>query len=132
NFSTEALEQGQVRPVSEASGPQSSLVGCGEVCPEEQIAIVHPETYARCSPNQVGEIWIAGPNVTPGYWNRLEETLAMFQASIAGEDRARFIRTGDLGFFYEGELYIAGRLKDVIIIRGRNLYPQDIEDTVDQ
>ncbi len=80
----------------------------------------------------MGEIWIAGPSVAQGYWDRPEETKRTFQAYLAGTGQGPFLRTGDLGFLKDGELFITGRLKDLIIIDGYNYYPQDIEQTVEQ
>jgi len=106
-------------------------VGCGRALAEEEIAIVDPETGTRLGPDRVGEIWASGPNVAQGYWQNAEATEATFHAQIAGEIDRQWLRTGDLGFLDEaGELFITGRIKDVIIIRGANHYPQDIEDTV--
>lgn len=130
SFSTEDLERGQIKLELSADGQQSALVGCGQVCPSEHIVIVNPETCVVCPPNQIGEIWAAGPHIARGYWSHPKETQATFQAYLSEGDEGPFMRTGDLGFFYEDELYITGRLKDLIIIRGRNLYPQDIEATV--
>ena len=107
------------------------LVGCGRALVNEQIAIVDPDRRTRLAPHQVGEIWVHGPNVARAYWNNPEATEAELNAAIAGEDSARWLRTGDLGFLDEaGELYVTGRIKDLIIIRGINHYPQDIERTV--
>ena len=80
----------------------------------------------------MGEIWVAGESITSGYWKRPEETKVTFGARVAGNEDVSFLRTGDLGFVHEGELFVTGRLKDLIIIRGRNLYPQDIEKTVQE
>lgn len=107
------------------------LVSCGQTMPGQRVVIVHPETLQQCSPQEVGEIWVSGPSVGQGYWQRPEETAATFQASLA-KGKGSFLRTGDLGFLQDGELFVTGRLKDLIIIRGRNLYPQDIEQTVEQ
>jgi amino acid adenylation domain-containing protein/non-ribosomal peptide synthase protein (TIGR01720 family) len=102
------------------------LVGCGRSQPDQPIIIVDPDSGVRCASDQVGEIWLAGPSIAAGYWARPDETAQTFGAMLA--DGARpFLRTGDLGFVHEGELFVTGRLKDLIIIRGRNLYPQDIE-----
>src|SRR5437762_889127 len=79
---------------------------------------------------QVGEIWVAGPHVSPGYWNKPDINAQTFQAKLNGE-RQRFLRTGDLGFVLDEELYVTGRAKDLIIIRGKNYYPQDIERAVE-
>src|SRR5207245_690086 len=78
----------------------------------------------------VGEIWVRGPSVAQGYWNRPEETEATFRARLDGTGEGPFLRTGDLGFVQEGELFVTGRLKDLIVIHGRNHYPEDIEATV--
>ena len=107
-----------------------TVVGCGRVVPGTEVAIVHPDLRTRCAPGQVGEVWIAGPGVARGYWRRPEETSQIFGACLAEGDGGPFLRTGDLAFIAADELYISGRLKDLIIIRGRNHYPQDIELTV--
>merc|ERR1712178_436259 len=83
-------------------------------------------------PNSVGEIWVRGQSIAQGYWNRIQETEQTFKARLTNNEKDYFLRTGDLGFLdEEGELFITGRLKDLIIIRGRNLYPQDIELTAE-
>jgi len=106
-------------------------VGCRPTLVGEEVAIVDPETTVRLCQNRVGEIWVSGPNVAQGYWQNPEATEVIFRARIAGEADRRWLRTGDLGFLDDtGELFITGRIKDVIIIRGANHYPQDIEDTV--
>ncbi|MFY9573514.1 MAG: condensation domain-containing protein, partial [Blastocatellia bacterium] len=89
-------------------------------------------TRTRTSPGQIGEIWVSGQNIARGYWNRPEETERTFRAFLAGPGEGPFLRTGDLGFIEDGELFITGRLKDLIIIRGLNHYPQDIELTVER
>ena len=109
-----------------------SIVGCGKSCAEGTVRIVNPETLVNCSDCQVGEIWVAGPHVAQGYWHRTEQTEKTFQAYIADTKEGPFLRTGDLGFLQNGELFVTGRIKDVIIIRGRNHYPQDIELTVEK
>jgi amino acid adenylation domain-containing protein len=123
-----ALECNQI---VDADGDEEActLVGCGQSIPNQQVVIAHPETLERCQPDEVGEIWVAGPSVGQGYWNRSQETAQTFQAHLAGTNEGPFLRTGDLGFLHNGELFITGRAKDLIIIRGRNLYPQDIELT---
>lgn len=123
-----ALECNQI---VDAGGDEEActLVGCGRSIPDQQVVIAHPETLDRCQPDEVGEIWVAGPSVGQGYWNRSEETAQTFQAHVADTHEGPFLRTGDLGFLHNGELFITGRAKDLIIIRGRNLYPQDIELT---
>ncbi|HSP77463.1 MAG TPA: condensation domain-containing protein, partial [Myxococcaceae bacterium] len=104
----------------------------GWVAPELRVEIVNPETSERCRPGEVGELWVAGSSVALGYWGRPEETQRTFRARLAENGAEPFLRTGDLGFFIGEELFIAGRLKDVIILRGRNLYPQDLEHTVER
>lgn len=94
------------------------------------VRIVDPQTMQAVADDRVGEIWAYGPSVTQGYWNRPEETQRIFGATIAGED-TRYLRTGDLGFIHDGELYISGRIKDLMIFDGRNVYPQDVEQTVE-
>lgn len=108
----------------------TSIVSCGRVWLDSEIAIVDPELLTRCASDRVGEIWVASESVAQGYWNRPEDTKEIFQAQIEDDESNRqFLRTGDLGFVHDGELFVTGRLKDVIIIRGRNHYPQDIELT---
>jgi len=107
------------------------LVGCGAALAGEEVAIIEPESLTRRGPGRVGEIWVSGPSVTAGYWGRPEETAEVFQAYISNTDEGPFMRTGDLGVFHDGELFVTGRLKDLIIIRGLNHYPQDIEQTVE-
>ncbi|MDF5732675.1 MAG: AMP-binding protein, partial [Rhizonema sp. PD38] len=127
-----ALAQNQVIPASPQELVAKTLVGCGQPLEDLKIAIVHPETLTNCHSNEVGEIWVAGKSVAKGYWNQLEQTEQTFQAYLKDTGVGPFLRTGDLGFLREGELFITGRLKDIIIIRGRNHYPQDIEWTVEQ
>ena len=105
------------------------LVGCGGALSEHEVRIVEPETRMLCDEDAIGEIWVGGPSVAQGYWNRREESASTFRARLCPDERGPFLRTGDLGFFSEGQLFISGRRKDLIIIRGRNLYPQDIELT---
>ena len=107
------------------------LVGCGPAVPGHTILIVRPETLIECDDDEVGEIFVQGPSVTQGYWDRPEETEQLFGARVEGRV-GRFLRTGDLGFFRDGELFVTGRLKDVIIIRARNHYPQDIEQSAEE
>lgn len=112
--------------------PQNwQMVGCGMPVGEHRVVIVDPETFLSCPEHRVGEIWIAGPSVAAGYWRRPEESVATFQAHMATGE-GPFLRTGDLGVLQEDELFITGRLKDLIIIDGRNLYPQDIELTAEK
>jgi acyl-CoA synthetase (AMP-forming)/AMP-acid ligase II len=115
------------------AGGKAPIVGCGRAVGAERIAIVDPESRVRLAPRAVGEVWVAGPNVARGYWGNPDATTDAFEARIAGEQAAAWLRTGDLGFLdAEGELYITGRIKDLVIIRGTNHYPQDIERTVEE
>src|SRR6185295_10150913 len=92
--------------------------------------VADPESRTLCPPGRVGEIWVAGPSIAQGYWNRPQEAAEVFDARLA-DGEGPFLRTGDLGFLDGGELYVTGRLKDLIILRGRNHYPQDIELTAE-
>jgi acyl-CoA synthetase (AMP-forming)/AMP-acid ligase II len=108
------------------------LVSCGAGAAGHRIVIVDPETLTECSPGAIGEIWVSGPSIAEGYWNRADATEQTFRARLKGRDEGPFLRTGDLGFIQDGELFVAGRLKDLIIIRGLNHYPQDIEISVER
>jgi len=127
-----SLEHRQVVVTDTEDENAVTLVGCGQTLPEQLLRIVDPDTNAPCPPNRVGEVWVSGPSVGQGYWQRPEDTVQMFQARIADSDAdgRHYLRTGDLGFLDGDELYLTGRLKDVIIIRGANHYPEDIEQTV--
>jgi amino acid adenylation domain-containing protein len=128
HFEKKSLENHQVNLPREGS-PSSALVGCGSSLADQEIAIVDP---LQLSPAQeIGEIWVKGPSVAKGYWNCPEETAHTFHAFIEGSGDGPFLRTGDLGFIDNGELFVTGRLKDLLIIRGQNHYPQDIELTVE-
>jgi acyl carrier protein len=107
------------------------LVGCGQPMDDHTLLLVRPDTNVPCDDGEVGEILIQGPSVADGYWNRPEETEQVFGARVDGREGC-FLRTGDLGFFRDGELFVTGRVKDVIIIRGRNHYPQDIEQSAEE
>jgi len=131
-FDGVALEHYQVVPAAAAAPGLRALVGCGHLWDSQAIRIVDPATAMACPPEQVGEIWLKGPSVAQGYWGRPVETAVTFQAQLADTNEGPFLRTGDLGFLCEGELFITGRLKDMIIANGRNYYPQDIELVVEQ
>jgi len=130
SVSRRGLENETVVTVSPGDSDAKQVVGCGRPIPDLDVQIVDPATGRPCPDDRVGEIWVAGPSVAAGYWDRPEESERTFGARIRSEESARYLRTGDLGFFLEGELFVAGRLKDVIIIRGRKLYPQDVEEVV--
>jgi acyl-CoA synthetase (AMP-forming)/AMP-acid ligase II len=104
-----------------------TLVSSGRVYSEYAVRIVDPATREVLPDRQVGEIWVAGPAVAAGYWHRPAETAETFGARLSGDERT-FLRTGDLGFFDDGQLYVTGRTKDLLIVRGRNVHPHDIED----
>ena len=125
-----SLEENRVVAPSESEQGTKTIVGCGYSYLDEKIAIVDPESLTECPVGKVGEIWVSGASVATGYWYRPEQTQETFQAYLADTGKGPFLRTGDLGFWQDGELFVTGRLKDVIIIRGQNHYPQDIELTV--
>jgi acyl-CoA synthetase (AMP-forming)/AMP-acid ligase II len=130
----QALENHQVLSLPLGSDQKGkTFVSCGQAWQDQTIKIVDPDTFIPCCPGQVGEIWVSGPSVAQGYWNQPEKTKETFQAYIEGSGEGPFLRTGDLGFIDEaGELFITGRIKDVIIVRGRNHYPQDIERSLEK
>jgi acyl-CoA synthetase (AMP-forming)/AMP-acid ligase II len=106
------------------------LVGCGRQWPGLDVRIVDPNARTTRPDGEVGEIWVAGPSVAAGYWGRPEETEQTFGGRLADTGEGPFLRTGDLGFLRDGDLFVTGRLKDLIVVRGRNHSPHDIEDTV--
>lgn len=123
-----ALQQNQIIISEKANSDYVTIVGCGCTILNQDIKIVDPQSRQPCTTGDVGEIWVTGKNVALGYWNRLSETQTTFMAQLAIPSSQTYLRTGDLGFLSsDGELFITGRLKDVIIIRGNNYYPQDIE-----
>jgi acyl-CoA synthetase (AMP-forming)/AMP-acid ligase II len=127
--SRDALRRNVIGAPVQADDVQQ-LVGCGRQLTGERLAIVDPETLLPLDSGLVGEVWVAGPHIAQGYW-RNEATASVFRARTASDGAPIWLRTGDLGFLDEnGELYITGRIKDLIIIRGINHYPQDIEETV--
>ena len=134
----EALERHQAVHDAEASDKAvAEVVGCGRPILDGQIVIVDPETRQRCDDQMIGEIWYRGGSVADqGYWERPESNRATFQARLADGDAdsylrtGPYLRTGDLGFLSDGELFVTGRRKEMLVIRGRNFYPQDLERTV--
>ncbi|HEY0170202.1 MAG TPA: AMP-binding protein, partial [Pyrinomonadaceae bacterium] len=119
---------------AEASGGEDArrLVGCGAAGDGHEVVVVNPETLRPCAAGEVGEIWVGGPSVAGGYWGRPDETEHTFHARLADAGGGPYLRTGDLGFDAGGELFITGRLKDLIIIRGRNLYAHDVERAAEE
>lgn len=125
-----ALSQNRV--MDSGTFPQTQdLVGCGNALGEQELIIVDPLTCHSLGADQIGEIWLHGASVAQGYWGAEEASRRVFHAQLATGDTRHYLRTGDLGFISSNQLYVTGRLKDVIILRGRNYYPQDIERTVE-
>jgi acyl-CoA synthetase (AMP-forming)/AMP-acid ligase II len=127
-----ALARDEVREISAEDERGITLVGCGVPASPTRIVIVNPATRKARSHEEVGEIWVASPSVARGYWNRQRDTELTFQATATDSGEGPFLRTGDLGFLRGNNLFITGRIKDVIIIRGGKFYPQDIEQTVER
>ena len=128
---TAALAQHRVVEVNDDQDGQT-LVSSGRASHRVEIVIVDPETLAPCASGVVGEIWLSSPSNARGYWNRPEETKQTFHGYLSNTGAGPYLRTGDLGFLKEGELFVTGRLKDLIIIGGANYYPQDIEITAER
>lgn len=126
-----ALEHQKVELCDEQNDDKHILVGSGVSTSTQKIAIVDIKTFTELGENSIGEVWVSGDSVALGYWNRPQETTEMFQAYKSDNQEVPFLRTGDLGFIDNNELYITGRLKDLIILRGLNYYPQDIEKIVE-
>jgi len=124
-----ALERQELRTVSADDPGARGLIACGTPPAGIRLAVVDPETLEPCPDDRSGELWIAGPNIAQGYWNRRDATEQVFHARTAAGD-GPFLRTGDLAAIRDGQLYIVGRAKDVIILRGQNHYPEDIEWTL--
>lgn len=126
-FDEKELTHNLAVPVPVDHEHAQALVSCGHVSPEARVVIADPETLQPCAPNEIGEIWVAGPGIARGYWNQPAETTTTFKAYLAGSEDGPFLRTGDLGVVIDVHLFVTGRLKDLIIIRGQNFYPQDLE-----
>jgi acyl-CoA synthetase (AMP-forming)/AMP-acid ligase II len=129
------LAEGQAVPAAEGADGSAELVSCGSPI-DQDVAIVDPETRRVRADGEVGEIWVSGPNVGHGYWGQPEETARTFHNQLRDEEGAAtdprwWLRTGDLGVRHDGELFVTGRIKDMIIVDGRNHYPHDIELTVE-
>lgn len=129
-FQRTALMHNQVIASHPTEPDICALVSCGRCVPDQDIVIVHPETLFPCPSGEVGEIWVSGPSMAQGYWRQPITTEQTFAAYLKNTGEGPFLRTGDLGFLEGGELFVTGRLKDVIIVHGRNYYPQDLELTV--
>ncbi len=140
SFQKEALKHNQIVPTAVEDKNAKKFVSCGQTISNQKIMIVDPKKLVQCLPEQVGEIWLSGFNIAQGYWNQAEQTKRTFQGYLADTDVSAvlatpgasgpFFRTGDLGFFSNGELFVIGYLQDLIVIEDRSYYPQDIELTV--
>ncbi len=131
-----ALALGKARMTTEVSeiGGATQIVSCGTPLPGLDVKIVDPEQHVALTAGHIGEIWIAGSGKCLGYWNNPERTLKQFRARLVDDSPYDdgYLRTGDMGFFHNGELFVCGRIKDMIILRGQNYYPQDIENVVER
>ncbi|KTC90743.1 fatty acyl-AMP ligase [Fluoribacter dumoffii] len=129
NLAKEHYQDHQVHFAEEENSRSHSLVSCGKF--RQKVKIVDPESLTLCGPDQIGEIWVQSASVAQGYWQQDEETQHAFQGRIHNDPTKQvYLRTGDLGFVHEGELYVTGRIKDLIILYGKNHYPQDIEYSI--
>jgi thioester reductase-like protein len=131
-----AIAMGKARMTTEVSeiGAATQIISCGTPLPGQTVRIVDPEKHFAPPPGHIGEIWVAGESKCLGYWNNPELTLKMFHARLVDDSPYDdgYLRTGDMGFLHEGELFVCGRIKDMIIVRGQNYYPQDIEEVVEK
>ncbi|MCP3821626.1 fatty acyl-AMP ligase [Streptomyces sp. A3M-1-3] len=136
SFDRDALAGGRVVPVAPNSPQAWDLVGCGVPMPGVSVAVTDPDTGRERPMDRTGEIWVSGPNVARGYWGRPEASAESFGAVLTEAGGARtepvWLRTGDLGFIHEGQLFLAGRSKELIVVDGRNHYPADLEATVEE
>jgi natural product biosynthesis luciferase-like monooxygenase protein/FkbM family methyltransferase len=132
HFAAQALAEGRAVETRTGGEGVRRLVGCGRASSDTRVVVVDLETEAPRRGGEVGEVWVAGPSIAAGYWKQTAQTAHTFYAHLSTTGEGPFLRTGDLGFLEDGELYLVGRLKDLIIIRGRNYYPEDIEYTVER
>ena len=131
SFSREGLLHGEAKP-AEPDSAATVLVGCGQALGDQDLRVVDPQTGRPCEPGRVGELWVRGPSVADGYWQRTEETERTFHCRLADSGEGPYLRTGDLGVLDGGEVFITGRLKDLLVLRGRNFYPQDLEHSAER
>lgn len=129
SFDAHDLAAGRVRPAQGGSRSRD-LVGCGQIQPSLTLRLVDPVTGETCADDEIGEIYVSGTSVGSGYWNAPQLTDETFRVQLPEAPQRRFLRTGDLGFLYDGQLFITGRRKDVVILDGLNYYPHDIEASV--
>src|SRR5579863_2800645 len=131
-----AVALGKARMTTEVSeiGAATQIVSCGTPLPGLTVKIVDAEKHIALAPGHIGEIWVAGGSKCLGYWNNPELALKMFHARLVDDSPYEdgYLRTGDMGFIHDGELFVCGRIKDMIIVRGQNYYPQDIEAVVEK
>ena len=132
NLMTSGLEQNQVIISPNKNEDTRTVVSCGKNMPNQKIRIVNAHTLALSPADQIGEIWVRGPSVASGYWNKPLESELTFGARLSDFNEGPFLRTGDLGFLHDGELYVTGRIKNLIISDGKNHYSHDIERTVEK
>lgn len=132
NLSAAELEAHRVKILDSDSVTERTqhAISCGRPGSGHRVIAVDPETFKPVAADQIGELWAAGPSVPSAYWGMPEESAATFDGRLADSNEGPYLRTGDLGFVHDGEVYITGRLKDLIIIAGRNHYPSDIELSV--
>lgn len=131
NLKNSSIEKNQVVIINEKTADSRVVVSCGQNISDQDIKIVNLETLKICKENEIGEIWLKGPSVACGYWNKPSETENTFDARLSDSNEGPYLRTGDLGFIHEDELYITGRIKNLIISEGKNHYSHDIERTVE-
>lgn len=129
-FNKVCLSEGQAK-LSQDSEDSISMVGCGSSIEGQTIKIVNPDTLRECDEGQVGEIWISGPSVVQHYWEKEKDSRMTLQAELTDFPGKKFLRTGDLGFFYKQELFISGRKKELIVIHGKNFSPPDLEQAIE-
>jgi 8-amino-7-oxononanoate synthase len=129
-FDGAALSEGRVGESNPDADGARKLVGCGQTMVDQTIVIADPETLTTCPDGQIGEIWVRGPSVARGYWRQPEATRETFGGYLKDTGEGPFLRTGDLGFLHGDDLFVTGRIKDLIILHGVNVYPQDVEQTV--
>jgi len=122
-----AFKQNLVETATQEEKDTRAIVGVGRSWLDQKIVIANPESLTKCPDGQIGEIWVCGSSVAGGYWKKPQETQQTFNAQLQDTGEGPFLRTGDLGFLLDSELFVTGRIKDMIIIRGQNYYPQDIE-----
>ncbi|MEV0764771.1 fatty acyl-AMP ligase [Nocardia sp. NPDC050435] len=123
------LELGKVSATADTDPDAVEIATCGRPSKGNEVLIVDPAAETSLSTDQVGEVWVRGPSIAGGYWRQPEVSAATFGATL-GDGSGPFLRTGDLGFLHDGELYLTGRIKDLLIVGGRNIYPTDIEAVV--